>query len=85
MKKKALFVLAVSLVFSLLVGCASPRAQYGKREVNILGGLVKGEQGSYERLGPLTIGMEVEEITARPDLDGDRISFLWGMFTIADH
>lgn len=84
MKRRILACVATCFGLSLLVGCASQRAQYGKGEVNVLGGLVKVEKGEYKKRGPLTIGVKSSTFFPNADLDGDTVSILWGAVTYVD-
>ncbi len=85
MKTKALFpIIAIFLLLFLAGGCASPRTAYGKSEVNLLGGLVKAEQGSYNRAGPLTVTLKTSDVTPRTQLNGDKVTLLWGLITFVD-
>ena len=65
-------------------GCATPQAKYGKREVNIAAGLIKAEPGSYGRAGPLTIPLKSSELGPNSNYSGNKVSFLWGLFTYVD-
>lgn len=83
--KSKVFASLVTLGFVLLLsGCASPTTQYGKSEFNVLGGLVRYEEGGYAERGPLTIGVESSTFFPRADLDGDSVSLFWGLFTYVD-
>lgn len=83
MKKTLCLALFSALSLFLFSGCAT-YSKYGKKEVNILGGLVKVEGEAYPRMGPLTIGETVSTFNPRSDLDGDSVSILWGLIVISD-
>ena len=85
MKKNILFPLfGLLLILVFSAGCASPQTTYGKREVNLLGGIVKAEQGSYNRAGPLTFTLKTSDVTPRTQLKGDKVTLLWGLITFVD-
>ena len=84
MKSKILPLLLVFASVLLFSGCASNRTQYGKGEVNVLGGLVKVEEGLYKKRGPLTIGEKSSTFFPNADLDGDTVTLFWGLITYVD-
>ena len=80
-KLSLFFILILSAV--LFSGCSTTQTSYGKQESNLLG-IVKVEQGSYSRTGPLTIGVKTSELVPRADPSGNKATFLWGLFTLED-
>ena len=82
MKAKTILALAA---LALMAGCSSPGTQYGKKQVNVLGGLVKVEQGGYVEQGPLTIGEKSSTFHPGARLDGDSVTLFWGLITYVDN
>ncbi len=76
----AIALIALAAIFS---GCSSTQTRYGKKEVNVLG-IVRVEQASFSEVRPTTISVKTSELVPRPNPSGGRLSFLWGLFTIAD-
>jgi len=82
--KTELAVTVLSLAALLFVGCASQQSRHAPREVNILGGVIEGEERAFDEVGPLTIGLKASEVNPGAKLTGHKVTFLWGLITIVD-
>jgi hypothetical protein len=82
MSIKKLFPLFLIAVLSLgfFSGCASHSAQ-GKSETIILGGLLEVNKGTYDRQGPLTVPINMDEAMPGSELPGNNVSILWGLIS----
>lgn len=83
MKPTLLTALFLLIIIAFASGCSTTETRYGKKEVNVLG-IVKVEQENYGEMGPLTVGVKTSELFTRTAPSGGRVTFLWGLFTLAD-
>ena len=77
----ALLVLAAS-VFS---GCASDtgKTSLGNTETNILG-IYKSEEADYTKSKPTAFSLSSDELSARSNYSGDKVTLLWGLVSLED-
>lgn len=84
MRTKLVFLLALSLATFLLSGCDKGQSQMGPRETNLLGA-VKVEKESYSPAGVNTSAISTDELYARKNFTGDKVTLFWGLITLKDY
>jgi len=78
------------LLASALVGCTTyDTDNHGKAvamepSFNFLG-IIKVESGSYASNNKATIKLSTDELYTRRTTSGDRVTLLWGAFTLTDY
>ncbi len=72
---------ATALVFT---GCDSGRAAMAPKEANVLGA-VTYQAESYAPTSPASFTIRTDELYAREDFSGDKVTLLWGLITIKDY
>lgn len=82
MKTKLTSILVISLLAALFSGCATTHPRYGSSEFNLLTA-VRVEQGTYSKVGPLTIGVKASELYAETGDRGGRIRLFSGLITFS--
>jgi len=82
---KFLSLLSVLSVAVLLSACSrSQSANMGKSESHLLG-IAKIERADYTPSGPNTVPISSDEIIARKNFSGDKVTLLWGLITLKDY
>ena len=78
------FTLLVASIF--ISGCAShtDKTQLGKSEHNILG-IIKYEEAAYSPVGVNTFGLSKNELAPVANYSGDKVTLLWGLFTLNNY
>jgi hypothetical protein len=56
----------------------------GKSESHLLG-IAKIERADYTPSGPNTVPISSDEIIARKNFSGDKVTLLWGLITLKDY
>jgi len=81
---KLLFIALLGGSAMLLAGCQKNHATMRPGEANVLG-IVEYEQESYEPVTLNTIDASTRELIARRNVQGDKMTLLWGLITVKDY
>lgn len=84
MIKKILSLVSLTIAALAFTGCDGGTAQMGPEEANGLG-IVKVEKANYGSVGNATIDVSTDELYSRKNVSGDKVTLLWGLFTITDY
>jgi outer membrane lipoprotein SlyB len=84
MQPKA-FVVALTLVATLLAGCATRRTTSGGKETNVLGGAVTVTSDSFQPVNPATVNTDTSKIIGKNGPSGKKVSLFWGLLTFHDY
>jgi hypothetical protein len=84
MRIKLVSLLALSIAAFCFSGCDQGRSQMGTREANLLG-VAKVEKDNYGPTGVNTFAVHTDELYTRKNFSGDRVTLLWGLFTLKDY
>ncbi len=81
-----LAVLSVSITGLLFSGCASSARSPAARphDTVILGGLFESRPGAFDQQTSTGIPLNSDRPSRSKRMSGDKISFLWGLFTYRD-
>ena len=56
----------------------------GPKEANALG-VARIDKASYQPTGAATFAVSTDELYTRKNVDGDKVTLLWGLITIKDY
>jgi len=84
MRIKILALLSLSSAALVFTGCDGGTAQMAPQEANVLG-LAKIEKESYQSTSTATFAVSTDELYKRKNFQGDKATFLWGLFTLKDY
>lgn len=84
MRIKLVTLLALSLAAFVMTGCDKGQSQMGPRETNLLGA-VKIQKENYSPAGINTSAISTDELYARQNFSGDKVTLLWGLITLKDY
>lgn len=79
-----LVALAIAAIGLSLTGCATSSNGQRPRDTVILGGLFAHEPGAFDQQTPVGIPLNTDEPSRSKRMSGDKVSFLWGLFTFRD-
>ena len=84
MRIKLVSLLALAFGAIIMTGCDKGQSQMGPRESNLLGA-VKLEKENYTPAGINTSAIGTDELYARKNYSGDKVTLFWGLITLKDY
>lgn len=85
MIKTRLPVLFVSALVLALAGCSTSSNAVGQRQLKVLGGAFEVAEKSYMPTEKTSIPISTAADRPSSKLTGQRVSILWGLFTLTDY
>jgi hypothetical protein len=85
MTKTRLPVLLLSAAALVLAGCSTSSNAVGQRHLKVLGGAFEVAEKSYMPVDKTSIPISSASDRPSSKLTGQRVSILWGLFTLTDY